>query len=69
MNSNGLVLTAAACRVSGEVEKEIEVQSLNYINTPLKLQAQRRLEASIIREVKNQCYVNDVITHAIEAHS
>ena len=54
MNSNGLVLTAIACRVSGEVEKEIEVQSLNYINTPLKLhntlQAQR-LEASIRREV------------------
>ena len=57
MNSNGLVSTATACRVSGEVEKEIEVQSLNYINTPLKLhnsytlQAKRRLEASIRREV------------------
>ena len=52
MNSNSLVLTAAACRVSGKVKKEIE----DYVRTPLKLhslytlQAQRRLGASIISD-------------------
>ena len=51
MNSNSLVLTATACRVSGEVEKEIEVQSLNYINTPLKLHNSYTLQEEVIHEV------------------